>query len=429
MSGNETEEVVGADNRVAFSIEGIALLHVGILGIVGNVAAITVFARQHLQRNFHALMMSLSAFDLLYILASILLFSIPQFNVNYRQSAFYNYILPWTLPLAQVSITGSIYFTMAITVERYVCVCWPFYRVSHTLPAKMMVIPLVAFSFLYNTPKFFELHTIVPGEKMLHDNGTEYNATDYTFRAAPFRHNVYYFNIYCMWMNFFCMGLIPFVVLIVLNALTLKELTVISGSRSNDVESVNLKRNLVLAQVSLGIVFSFIVCHSIKWIPNIYEMLQVGRDKGQQLHWPPWIELVTHISHLMTVFNSSVNFYIYFAKHWRIILGRPEPSATNHTEHMRLQSVVFHDNNRYPSIAVNSFPQINTTNNTQLSANQHNNSNENTHMLVNAQVSASNDTNGTKKVTTKNGEVTFDLPEVSPPRTSELLTRNGEVHC
>ena len=32
MSGNETEEVVGADNQVAFSIEGIALLHVGILG-------------------------------------------------------------------------------------------------------------------------------------------------------------------------------------------------------------------------------------------------------------------------------------------------------------------------------------------------------------------------------------------------------------
>ena len=87
-----------------------------------------------------------------------------------------------------------------------------------------MVIPLVAFSFLYNTPKFFELHTIVPGEKLLHDNGTltGENSTGYGFRAEPFRHNVYYFNIYCMWMNFFCMGLIPFVLLIVLNALTLK---------------------------------------------------------------------------------------------------------------------------------------------------------------------------------------------------------------
>ena len=76
---NETE---GVDNYVAFSIEGIALLQVGILGIVGNVAAITVFARQHLQKNFHALMMSLAAFDLLYILASILLFSIPQVGTS-----------------------------------------------------------------------------------------------------------------------------------------------------------------------------------------------------------------------------------------------------------------------------------------------------------------------------------------------------------
>ena len=86
---NETEGV--ADHFVAFSIEGIALLQVGILGIVGNVAAITVFARQHLQKNFHALMMSLAAFDLLYILASILLFSIPQVSwyILFKHFSFY----------------------------------------------------------------------------------------------------------------------------------------------------------------------------------------------------------------------------------------------------------------------------------------------------------------------------------------------------
>jgi len=419
---NETE---GVDNYVAFSIEGIALLQVGILGIVGNVAAITVFARQHLQKNFHALMMSLAAFDLLYILASILLFSIPQFSSNYKQSAFYNYILPWVLPLAQVSITGSIYFTMAITVERYVCVCWPFYRVSHTWPAKMMVIPLVAFSFLYNTPKFFELHTIVKGQVMYYENGTSYNAPEYGFEADPMRHNPYYYNIYCMWLNFFCMGLIPFILLIVLNALTLKELNaIVSGQMTHQIDS-NLKKNLILAQVSMAIVFSFIVCHSIKWIPNIYEMLQVGRAADVPLDWPEWIELVTHISHLMTVFNSSVNFYIYFAKHWRIILGRPEPNAQNHTEVMRLRtSVVLHNNHHYPSIAVNSFPQI-TTNNTQLSANQPENANEETHMLVNALVSAPNDHNTVGATGAKNGDAGIEPVHNG----SELITRNGEVHC
>ena len=112
----------------AFCVEGIFLLIIGILGIIGNVMAIVVFARHTLQKNFHALMLSLSAFDLIYITASILIFSIPQFSDNYKDSGVYYYVLPWVLPMAQVGLTGSIYFTMAITVERYVTVCHPFYR-------------------------------------------------------------------------------------------------------------------------------------------------------------------------------------------------------------------------------------------------------------------------------------------------------------
>ena len=94
---------------------------------------------------------------------------------------------------------------------------------SHTWSVKMMVIPLVVFSFLYNTPKFFELYTIVPGDPLEYENGTIYNiSTKYDYGGTPLRLNFYYYNIYCMWMNFFLMGLIPFVILIVLNALTLK---------------------------------------------------------------------------------------------------------------------------------------------------------------------------------------------------------------
>ena len=37
----------------------------------------------------------------------------------------------------------------------------------------------------------------------------------------------------------------------------------------------------------------------------------------EDLVWPPWVQYTTHFSHLLTVINSSVNFYIYFLKHYK----------------------------------------------------------------------------------------------------------------
>ena len=88
-------------------------------------------------------------------------------------------------------------------------------------------------------------------------------------------------------MNFVFMGLGPFVLLIVLNLLTLKGL---SGVEPDPVgrcsslassqppaafsSSASKKNEMLLAKVSLTIVFIFILCHSVKWIPNIFELLR-----------------------------------------------------------------------------------------------------------------------------------------------------------
>ena len=92
-----------------------------------NVWFFSSFSRQTIQKNFHALMVSLSVFDLLYIFGSILCFSIKELNEDYRETGYY-YVVPWALPMVQIGMTGSIYFTMAITVERYFTVCHPFFR-------------------------------------------------------------------------------------------------------------------------------------------------------------------------------------------------------------------------------------------------------------------------------------------------------------
>ena len=104
------------------------------------------------------------------------------------------------------------------TTERYLIVCHPFYTVSHRWSAKRYIIPIMLWSFCYNLPKFFELYTTFEASKV---NQT---GRGYDVEASDMRLNEYYITIYCIWMNFLCMGLIPFLALIVLNAQTLRSL-------------------------------------------------------------------------------------------------------------------------------------------------------------------------------------------------------------
>ena len=171
-------------------------------------------------------MLCLATFDLVYILVSIIIFSIPLFSNTYLTSGAYFFIIPWALPIAQVGSTGSIYFTVAMTIERYLTVCHPFYHHSHAWPTRFYVLPIFFFSIFYNMPRFFELESIyndpngnnatlatsphnstsiVPEvQKIFSENASsEVNIThlrvDYALSPTKLRTNYYYYTnlIFC----------------------------------------------------------------------------------------------------------------------------------------------------------------------------------------------------------------------------------------
>ncbi len=49
---------------------------------------------------------------------SLLLFTVPQVSPHYKTSGIHYHVLPRALPVAQIMLTGSIYSTLAVTVER-----------------------------------------------------------------------------------------------------------------------------------------------------------------------------------------------------------------------------------------------------------------------------------------------------------------------
>ncbi len=64
------------------------------------------------------------------------------------------------IPLTQVALTGSVYTTVAVTVERYVSCCWPHVPPREGARTNVAAIAgIVSFSFLYNFTRFFDYTT------------------------------------------------------------------------------------------------------------------------------------------------------------------------------------------------------------------------------------------------------------------------------
>ena len=398
---------------IATVFEGYLIMIVGSFGILGNFFFVVFFMTLKEKLNFHRLMITLAVFDTIYIILSMLEFSLPELSEDYQKKGYHFYLAPLAVPVMQIALTGSVYCTVSISIERYLTVCHPFYIAGKDWPAKLYILPIIIFSVLYNVSRFFEMrikynfpnsesinnnHTTPGGNKLLEgmdspaifdnnissvgetknnypnssfQNPSLYEKINHSVMEPPsndtsqydveltgLRANKYYYSIYIIGLNLLCNGLVPFIIIITLNTLIYNRLKLIVISHSfksradsfafsmrrersfrTDISSSLYKTRrvkfseIMLAKVAIAIVFVLISCHSVRWIPNLYELVQRLRTEEEKIEWPSWVEENTHISHFMTVLSSSLNFYIYIITHhgclpsFNVCLGNRQKSS------------------------------------------------------------------------------------------------------
>ena len=147
--------------------EGVVLLCIGVLGIVGNIISIPYFGSKiKRQKTFYTLLTCLSITDLVVVIAGLLLYAVDKLSKAYEHGTYF-IIAPYLYPIFEIGSTGSIYFTMAVSIERYFVVCRPFWYHEKAIPSWRYTIPILCFSVMYNIPRFLEVKTVTQSQNTL----------------------------------------------------------------------------------------------------------------------------------------------------------------------------------------------------------------------------------------------------------------------
>ena len=142
--------------------------------------------------------------------------------------------------LIHIGRVGSVFLTIAITIERYVNVCHP------TTDFKMMrcLIPLPIISaILFNIPKFFEIETIQHSNStnnineideqvlMTNDSRGLIKVENVGYRGTTLRLNYWYIILYVTWSKLLFVEIFPWVIIIALNILIWKRIRQYKSTR------------------------------------------------------------------------------------------------------------------------------------------------------------------------------------------------------
>ena len=193
-----------------FWAEGVISTVVAIFGFVGNLISIWVLADEELRRSaFNRLLLALAIIDCMFIMPGTIIYTAKAFA---WEADWYNRTFPvFIYPFTEISLCSSIYMTVAIAVERYIGLCRPFQRLSGSCSAKTYITPVVLVAMILNIPKFFESETTYRTSKG--DNTTITSIGVTSLRLHPD-----YITYYWMWTRLLTTGVIPFLVLALLNS-------------------------------------------------------------------------------------------------------------------------------------------------------------------------------------------------------------------
>ena len=280
---------------VYFWVSGVALVSVGFLGLIGNIFNLIVLSRKRFRKRvFYNLLIELTCFDILVILSYGIHVSYQSMACQDRYNLNVSHI---TYQILNVCLSGSIYSTVAISIERYIGICHPQTKYGRTTWIYIVSVMFVAFS--YNFPRLFEYQYKIV-------NGT------LVAPSAPWAEKESYKDRYHDLSEILVENAIPMALLCVTNGAIIRTMYGICQKQHLDMETKSRQNRATSTRTLLMIVAVFMISH----IPCItFKMLyylgcRECTEEEEAEYRSQWY-FIYPIKRLTLMTNSSVNVIIY----------------------------------------------------------------------------------------------------------------------
>lgn len=292
---------------------------IAVLGLIFNGLSVAVVLQPQMMSSASVYLTALAIFDSCVLASFVLFMSLP---VIYEATGcmewyyrLYSSVHPVAYPLALTSQTGSVYTTLALTIERCVAVCRPLAvaKVCTISRAKKAVSLVAVLSVLFNVPRLLEYQLIDAWDDRI-------NASATTYAYTSIGQSIYFRYVYFIGCHINVMMIFPFIALLVLNVLLVRAVRI---SRQDPIRklttpSAGQHREQTLTRMLIAEVGAFLVCQSLSVVDNI--LMAVLPD--ETIRSPVFVRL-SCVSGLLVIVNSASNFGLYclFGKKFRQALS------------------------------------------------------------------------------------------------------------
>lgn len=314
MADNTSENNISSEGMVQcgsptvvtfqFYAWGITANVVSCFGIIGNILSIIVLSHRQMRNSTSYYLISLAVYDMILLLFMSLFLALPTIylekDVLEGYYFAYRYMHPFVYPIALIAQTGTVYTTLAFTVERYIAVCKPLHAANTCTMSRTKRVIFIIFisSIIYNIPRFLEYKTATEWSDY-------YNRTVPVIQYTTVGSNKIFQEVYFIYSYLCIMFLLPFSVLTVLNILLIRAVQR-ARARRNYISSSNMK-DTNLTMMLIVVINVFLGCQLPALVDNIVFAIFDHQILQCSVHWVKF----TTISNLLVVFNSAINFILY----------------------------------------------------------------------------------------------------------------------